>query len=396
LLQPYLRGADSSDTTQKLVASGSDDLSGALRQRLGQSFSSVVPVGFSIVAALAIAYLFFLGPLDFLLVQHWLRKPLFAWVSLPLIISLFTAIALVIADRSKGPPGVRLNCLELDDFDTIGGHARGTLWTTLYSPEAAELNIAVRPRAAEIPSTDANTKMLFSWWGLPGIGIGGMQSATSDLGLIRNGYEYGPEMSSLIKVPVLASGSKSLLARWARSAPPKMGAHLSDVDGLITGTITNDTGTNLRNARLLYGSWAYRLGTLSPGERVEVSDQLNPRRVKTIVAHEALGDSGSAGAPMVSRVFSAEQASPTQILNLMMFYEAAGGTGFGHLPNRYQAYCDLSRQLDLGRAILVAENVEGLVRLVDSGTDKQIGTDDLNTSAVIQRFILPVEKPSTP
>ncbi|HEX4412679.1 MAG TPA: hypothetical protein VH107_03560 [Lacipirellulaceae bacterium] len=396
LLQPYLRGADSNDTTQKLVASGSDDLSGALRQRLGRGFSAVMPVGFSIVAALAIAYLIFLGPLDFLLIQRWLRKPLFAWVSLPLIIALFTAIALVIAERSKGPPGVRLNCLELDDFDTIGGQARGTLWTTLYSPETTELNIAVRPRTAAISPTDSTPKILFSWWGLPGIGIGGMQSATSDLGLIRNGYEYGPEMSSLARVPVLASGAKSLLARWSRSAPPMMGAHLSDVDGLIAGTITNNTGAKLHNARLLYGSWAYRLGTLSPGERVEVSDQLNPRRVKTIVTREALGDSGSASTPMESRVFSAEQASPIQILNLMMFYEAAGGTGFGHLPNRYQSYCDLSRQLELGRAILVAENADGQVRLVDSGTDKQIGSGDLNSSAVIQRFILPVEKPSTP
>jgi hypothetical protein len=355
-----------------------------------------VPVGFSIVAALAIAYLFFLGPLDFLLIQHWLRKPLVAWVSLPLIIALFTGAALVIAERSKGPPGVRLNFLELDDFDTIGGQVRGTLWTTLYSPEATELNIAVQPRNAAASPADSTAKMLFSWWGLPGIGIGGMQSATSDLGLIRNGYKYGPEMSSLVGVPVLTSGAKSLLARWSRTATPTIGAHLSDVDGLIAGTLTNDTGEKLRNARLLYGSWAYRLGTLNPGERVEVSDQLNPRRVKTIVTHEALGDSGSASTPIESRVFSAEQASPTQILNLMMFYEAAGGTGFGHLPNRYQSYCDLSRQLELGRAILVAENSEGQVRLVESGSDKQIGSDDLNTSAVIQRFILPVEKPSTP
>ena len=54
-------------------------------------------------------------------------------------------------------------------------------------------------------------------------------------------------------------------------------------------------------------------------------------------------------------MFAAEQATPKEILNLMMFYDAAGGYGFAHLPNRYQAYCDLSRTLELGRAVLVAD-----------------------------------------
>ena len=59
-----------------LVARGYNDLSGALRQRLGRSFTSLAPIGFPLVAVLAIAYLFVLGPLDYLLVQRWLRQPL--------------------------------------------------------------------------------------------------------------------------------------------------------------------------------------------------------------------------------------------------------------------------------------------------------------------------------
>ncbi len=395
LLQPYLRSSDAVDSTQKLVATGSNDLSGALRQQLGQAFSAVVPIGFPLVAALAIAYFFFLGPIDYLLVKRWLRRPLFAWISLPLLIAIFSAAALAMNGWSKGPPGARLNRLELDDFDTISGQARGTLWATIYSPKASEFDLTAQPQRDKQSSLAENGNMLFSWWGLPGNGIGGMQSSTSDLGLIRNGYEYGPELSSLAQMPVLESGTKSLLARWAGSSPTKIGAQLTDVDGLIAGTITNDTGTRLRNARLLYGSWAYRLGILNAGERVEVSDQLSPRRVKTVVTHDALGESATGATPVEGRAFSAEQASPTQILNLMMFYEAAGGIAFAHLPNRYQAYCDLSRQLDLGRAILVAENAEGQVQLVDSKTNAAIGNENLNTSAVIQRYILPVEKPST-
>ena len=86
-----------------------------------------------------------------------------------------------------------------------------------------------------------------------------------------------------------------------------------------------------------------------------MSEELSPRSAKTIVTRDALGESGATAAQVEGRVFAAEQASAKDILNLMMFYDAAGGYGFAHLPNRYQAYCDLSRQLELGRAMLVAE-----------------------------------------
>src|SRR5262249_36123170 len=56
LLQPYLHG-DTTDASQKLVASGFNDLSGALRQQLGRNFVAVLPISFSTVALLAIAYL---------------------------------------------------------------------------------------------------------------------------------------------------------------------------------------------------------------------------------------------------------------------------------------------------------------------------------------------------
>jgi hypothetical protein len=191
----------------------------------------------------------------------------------------------------------------------------------------------------------------------------------------------------------LSSGTKSLLARWSGHSGPKIGSALTDADGLLAGTITNQTGSRLRNARLLYGSWAYRIGTLNPSERIEISDQLSPRRVKTVVTRDALGDSGAAASE--GRVFSADQATAPEILKLMMFYDAAGGLGFAHVPNRYQAYCDLSRQLDLGRAIMVAEVSGSQVKLVGSDHE-QIGSNDLNTSAVIERYILPVEKPSAP
>ncbi len=299
----------------------------------------------------------------------------------------------MVANWSRGPTGVRLNQLELVDIDEIDSLTRGTFWASVYSPEAELFNLRLRPPSF-ITKADKLEHALLSWWGLPGIGIGGMQTPGSDLGLLREGYSYGPDKQSLIDMPVLTSASKALLARWNARSALAIDAQLADADGLIAGTVKNQTGETLQNVRLLYGSWAYRLGTMKPGDQVEVGEQLSPRRVKTLVTREALEDSGTGEKPVESRVFAAEQASAKQILSLMMFYEAAGGIGFAHVPNRYQAYCDMSRQLELGRAVLVADATTTGTQLIDERTSDEIGSEKLDTSALVFRFLLPVTHPA--
>jgi hypothetical protein len=214
-----------------------------------------------------------------------------------------------------------------------------------------------------------------------------MQAGGAEFGSGGDAYRYGAGYQSLENVPILASASKSLIARWTAPTAMQIEAELADDEGLAVGHLTNRTGTTLHNVRLLYATWAYRLGTLKPGQQVEVNEQLSPRKVKTVVTHDAFGNESSA----VGRVFAAEQADAKEILNLMMFYEVAGGYGFAHLPNRYQAFCDMSRILDLGRAVLVAETS-------DPGSQLTVGKSEISTDGsesrptVIYRFVLPVNR----
>jgi hypothetical protein len=250
-------------------------------------------------------------------------------------------------------------------------------------------------RTPNLAESGGATDTLFSWWGLPGVGIGGMQSGGSDMGIVRTGYSYGPEHNSLKGVPVLASATKSLMARWSAQSRPMIEANLTDQDELAVGSITNRNGPPLRNVRLLYGTWAYRLGNLNPGQSIEVGEQLSPRKVKTIVTHDALDEPGPGGTSGDTRVFAAEQASAKEILSLMMFYDAAGGFSFAHLPNRYQWYCDLSRSLELGRAVVVAEAEGPATQLIDNATGNAIGGSETE-STVIYRFVIPVKQNNTP
>jgi hypothetical protein len=388
VLRPYLAQRDEAKGAQSLVARGYNDLSGALRQRLGRSFVGVAPISFSLVLILAIAYLLALGPVDYLLVHRWLRRPWVAWISFPLIVFVFGMAAIALADWRQAGTAARVNRLEVVDIDTVSGRARGTFWATLYSPRAEQYDVALD---VELPGEGAPAaETLISWWGLPGVGIGGMQAGGTELGIVRDGYRYGPGLESLADVPVLMSATKSLLARWTAPTATIVDAQLADADGLVEGFIANHSDTPLHNLRLLYNGWAYRLGNLEPGRRIDVGEEISPRRVKTIVTQDALGPPPPGQAD--GNVFVAQRATAEQILNLMIFYEAAGGFGFAQLANDYQAYCDLSRLLELGRAILVADVPTGGSRLVDANTKASLD-DEPGEAAVVYRFVLPVSKP---
>ena len=91
---------------------------------------------------------------------------------------------------------------------------------------------------------------------------------------------------------MLTAATKSLVAQWAAprdtGATPPLAAELSvDDDGLLVGSVTNNTGAPLADAYLLHGQWGYRLGDLQPGQQLEIGPQLNANRVKSIIARRA-------------------------------------------------------------------------------------------------------------
>ena len=388
LLRPYLSQEESEDASQTLVTRGYDDLSGALRQQLSRSYAGVSIVPFSAVALLAIAYLLALGPGDYFLVRRWLRRPWIAWVTFPVIVLVFAMAGMTIGDWRKGGPKAKLNWLELIDVDTISGRTRGSYWGALFSPTTRQFDLAFQN--ADLAGGDrSQPTILLSSWGLPGAGIGGMHGRSANSSIIDKAYRYGPQLDAIEEVPVLTSSTKSLTVRWTMEVERLLDAQLTDDDGLARGTIVNRTGRLLRNVRLLYGGWGYRLGNLEADGRIEVNDKLDAHRVKTIVTSAALA--ASAGDSAAATQMLPENGSPMALLNLMMFYEAAGGPAFAQLPNYYQADCDLSRQLDLGRAILVADWVGTGSRLVESSSGDPLGAES-GSGAVVIRFVLPVTK----
>jgi hypothetical protein len=383
VLRPYLN-EDAASATQTLVTSGYNDLSGALRQRMGRTFAGVAPVTFTMVALLAVAYLAVLGPLDYFVVRRWLKRTLAAWLTFPLIVLLFGGMAFALADWRHGGDSRRVNQLELVDIDTTSDQARGTVWSAVFSPNAERID--VRLDVEKLGDGSGEAEVLMSSWALPGAGIGGTQSGGLDLAMSSQGYEYGENYDKLLGVPVLTSGTKSLLSRWTAKVEPGITAKLTDVNELVAGYVENRTGKTLRNARLFYRDWGFWLGNIKAGGRIEVGEELSPRKMRTIVTQDVLGRANR----NENATFVVDRASVMEVANLMMFYDAAGGFGFAQLPNRFQAYCDLSRLPELDRAVLVAEvDTEGS-KLVDAKSGEAIGDVGDDGGAVIYRFVLPV------
>lgn len=387
LLAPYLLPPDDSTTKQKLVSLGYDDLIGALRQRLGGNFTGVAVIGFPIVALLVIGYLLLLGPLDYLFVEKVTRRPWVAWVTLPLIIA-GTAAGATLLLGAKRSDGLRLNQAEVVDFDLTTGRTRGACWATLYSPDAERFNITLTPR---VPNGEpaAGARTLVSWFGLPGSGLGGMHAGGRPIDVTGVGYQQADNLSELAELPVLTASSKSLQATWERTsatdAVPPIAAELSlDDDGLLVGTLTNDTGALLKNACILAGQWGYQFGDLQPGQHITVGREFTLNRVKTILTRRAGQEVAATGS-----TFLANRASTAELLTTLTFYNAIGGAGFAGLPNRYQADLDLSHLLTENRAILVAVGKNSGSQWQNAATNQPLATNQ-DATTTIYRFILPL------
>ena len=195
-------------------------------------------------------------------------------------------------------------------------------------------------------------------------------------------------------VPILSGSTKSFMARWTVAAGMPASADLKlDENGLLLGTVKNESTSRLTDACLLCGEWGYRLGNLAPGQQIEISSDLNPVRAKTLLSRRARRNSDAEASGAAHEVFVPDQATADELLQVMMFYRVLGGEGFAGLPNRYQSYCDFSRLLELGRAILVASGNGSGSQLVDLASGDPIATSD-DPSTVVYRVVFPVTPPA--
>lgn len=377
------------------------DLSGQLRGALDQ-FDDVQLVPFWAVATLALAYIGLLFPLNYWLAKRWRNRPQLAWVMFALTAAVFSAGAYGIASKAKGDR-LRVNQIDLVDIDAESKLVRGTTWFNVFSPKNERFDLKVLPEAGtatsshgtkptdrQIPDTQKldtqtpDTVSLLSWLGLPGSGLGGLNSRAAVAPLFDEPYEIGAGQGSVSGAPLGVWSSKAFVSRW-QSTSAAIRSDLSESGGRLRGAVSNPLETKLSECILLFGNSAWPIGTLAPGEEKRVED-LDPQSVIRIENHLTKKQLSS----MKEQILPYDRAGfdPARIIEVMMFHEAAGGTNYTGLLHRHQRYTDLSEQLDFGKAILVGRAETGSVIEING---QGAPAESINRHNTIFRLLLPVQ-----
>ena len=333
---------EAEDNLAQLASAGYTDLSGQLRSALDQ-FSQVQPMSFWSIAGLMLLYVVLISPLDYLLVKSLKRFNL-AWLTFPTVVILSSVGAYRLARTVKGND-LLVNQVDLVDVDMQSQVVRGTSWLTVFSPQSATYDIAFQPQ-----SLDAATESppLLSWLGLPGSGFGGMDSPTAGATLYSQPYSMSLTSGKVNDVPIPIWSTKSFTARWHGTAPPLVENKLaSTASRKLSGSVPNPLNLPLTDAVLFYDHWAYSLGPIAATGKIAINSE--PRSIDGYLTQRKLVEEKDVATPYDRFSFDVPR-----ILQILTFHEAAGGRLYTRLLNRYDNYLELTDQLKLGRAVLLA------------------------------------------
>jgi hypothetical protein len=307
------------------------------------------------------------GPLDYLLVHRVLQRPQATWITLPV----WLIAASVLAARSATAWNTSEAQLhQLDVIDSAGGSQRLRVqsWYTLYNPDTARTDFAVQPSYFDAATDDRPVQHSVSWAAIPETVFGGLyRPGGTEWG--RTEYRVLAQDHSVRQLPLLQWSSRTLTAEWSRDGDALATSELHGTGlGRLTGQVTHHLPGELTEWILAYGTRAYRRQpsredeTSVPWPANETWDIEHPlvfqRELRGVLTRTVMMRESTDGR-LANTVIRQEQSrydplsrDPTSVWQLLTFHEAAGGTTYSTLTNHLLADRDLSRQLQLGRAVL--------------------------------------------
>ncbi|MCA9264211.1 MAG: hypothetical protein KDA60_10205, partial [Planctomycetales bacterium] len=386
------RNDDAASGARQVSHLGFHDLSGQLRAALEQ-YAGVRLIPFSLIGLLAAGYILLIGPADYFVLRHF-RRMSWTWLTFPLIIGLFCAISIYLATQWKGRE-VRVNQVDLVDYDLHRGLIRGTTWCHLFSPRDATYDVSLTVRQDQLPEAEtdrARAEMILSWHGLPGGDFGGMDTELStgaELEPYRLMYTathmaFGPRIlqTQIERVPLPIWSSRAFQGRWTRKAPDGLGMDIQATPAAyLEGRVHNPFPFRIHGAKLLFGRWYYSLGELDAHETFDL-DASRPESLRNWLTRKELIDGRDISTP-----WDRASLDVPRIMEMLMFYDYAGGYTYTELNHRFQPWLDMSNHLANGRAILLARTDQ---QLTDTSLNGELPSDDAMQRWTFVRVVCPV------
>ena len=318
---------------------GYNDISGQIRSALDR-FEGVYVVPFSIILVILVAYWLVIGLFDWYFVHKVLKRPMMTWLTLPMWIILFSVLTYALAAPGR-PVETIYNILRVVDVDYETGINRVSVWESQYSPIDKQIQ-----RSGYIADLSH-----FSWFGLPGSGLGGMSPNTVSPPVWQIGSEQ-VSYSRIENIPTQTRSSKSFFGQNYSNGLSKITARLSDEEGIPIGTVTvpEDFLFHLQNTILVYGRWSIELGDVSPGDRIELTRRTPRREMRDLLFPPRVLEDEH-----LRRVatYNPQSIDLDYIVRVMSLHRALGGFESIGLHNAYQSSLDLSNLLTADRILLL-------------------------------------------
>ncbi len=409
---------ESDQAAPRSRATAYDDLAGQLRATLDR-FSTRSGLSFSIISLVLLALIAAIGPLDYLLVNRLLGRPLLGWMTFPLL-AIGLSLWLIFLSRAVPSTGggsaqqanaaeLETNQIEIFDIDSLSGVGRGFAARYFYSHQARRLDIDVTaddalrlisgPVAKQMTPKQMSPTMITAPLGHPGQAFGGIPIAIEDARLptyLAPFEDHGGSVSnSLVGLPIASRSSKGIVSQcWFE---PKL---TSDVtmyrragSELLRGELINPLPLDLLDGVLVFRNWAYLLPTRFPaGARIAAVANLRQKNFRwKLSRQQALEESD----------IQNEQWDPTmvdsldRIAEMLMFHDAAGSTRYTTLRDDPLSSLDLSNLLSDDRCMLVGRLASPLTKMDASdsrSTEFQAASQRIGQTLSLIRVVLPVQE----
>lgn len=349
LLLPYvdksLLESSQSEYASSTSYLGYSDITGQLRATLDQ-FQEVQSLGFSQVSAILLGILLLIGPIDYLISVKWLQKPHLSWPLAGVMLLISTAVLTWFYQRIR-PDRLIVNSAQIMDVDTQTGHVDTHLWSHIYSAHA-------RPLTVRMTNFASKPIGFWDWQGLPGNGLGGLQSQlTMERGMPAYSVSIGEgELSEISGVGIPSAGTKSIYGTFSDRIEIKQQSELQELDSVdqLAGQIVNPLDSELRDVSLFYHRWFYPLKSRMPaGDVIQLSSQIIPKDLLRRLSRQTEVE----GKTTSARWNPADRNNLDRLMELMMFHNAATGRNYTSLTNNYQGIIDHSNLLETDYAILL-------------------------------------------
>lgn len=208
-----------------------------------------------VIGGFLLLYIIIIGPVNFIVLRRMRRTEL-AWVTVPVLVGLFSVVAYLLAFQSKGGDLVAIRANAISTYPDVE-QATSVQHFGLFSPVR-------RTYTLSLPTDSVITEM----------NSYGYYQAGSD-GAVP---VIGGNPTTINNVNINTWSLKGFVAEHTDKVESPVETHLTLGDNVIVGTVKNRTTSPLQDVALVRGDAVRYIGYLAPGQQIDVRLNVSAKR----------------------------------------------------------------------------------------------------------------------